>query len=402
MPESLNQAFEALRDWLSGAVGAVADSPAWSALWKMASTPQGTALVVTVFVALGLGILVGYLWGRPRPTAPAVEPAAAAPPADPRPGETRPAPSLPEVRLSADASAAALRDTLAGRGFAADAVAARVAAFVAGLPATGSTLGTLQAEDAETAPLIGAAARALDGGDLDAAVRNLDLARGRFDILGRAQAKRAGGLRLASVAAATVAGDLEMSRCNYTAAAALYGRGLGLLQRTDGERIMPLLAKRATALFRAGAGADADALLQRAVRIAEESFGKDHPETAKALSRLAFVRFATGKAGDADRLYRRALAIDEKALGADHPDVATDLNNLAQLILRSENRAAAEPLFRRTLAIRQKALGPAHPDTVGVTRAYAELLRQLNRAAEADRLLAGATTIGRQAQPVAG
>lgn len=392
MPESLNRAFESLWELIDNlGWGAIGDNPVWAALWKTATTPQGVAFIATVFAALGLGILAGALWARPRPPIPAVQPATALPPDEPR----LDAPPPP------DAPAAALRTALQGHGFSDAAVAMRIETFIAGLEHTRTTLGNLLAEDAETAPLIETAARALDSGDFDLAVRNLDLARGRFGASGRALANRAGSLRLAAITAATIAGDMEMSRCDYAAAAKLFARGLDLLQETEAARIVALLTKQATAVFRNGGAAEADTLLQRAVRVAEQAHGAAHPDVAKALGSLAFVRFAAGKPAEADQLYRRALAIDEAALGAEHPDVATDLSNLAQVVFRQGDLPAADPLLKRVLAIRQKALGPAHPETLRAARNYADLLRQMNRPQDANRILADAALARRQAERAA-
>lgn len=411
MAESLSQAFESMRDFVVGLWGSVADNPAWVSLWKTAATPQGASLVATVIAAFGVGLVVGRLWTRPRPEAPATAPEPDQRPVDRLLGEPsvdEPPTSEPpltdpemEAPLRPDAAAAALRAALAERGFADAAIDVRVDTFAAGLAETGVALKALLAEDAETAPLVRAARHALDGGDLEGAIRNLDLARGRLGASSRPLANRAAGLRHAAAAAAGLAGDLEMSRCDYAAAARLFGRACELLGRGEGERLVPLLTKRATAAFRAGAARDADTLLQRAVVIAEQVYGRDHPETAKAVSRLGFVRFATGKVDDAERLYRRALATDEKALGPEHPDLAVDLNNLAQLKIRQEDRAAAEPLLRRALAIRQKTQGAGHADTVRAVRAFADFLRQTDRAQEANRLLATVAVARREAERAA-
>ena len=397
MAESLNRAFESLRELIDGlGWGTIADSPVWTALWKTAVSLQGVAFIATVFAALGLGILAGRLWARPRPPVPAAQPVAAPSPDLPPPDEPRlDAPPPP------DAPATALRAALQSRGLSDEAVAMRVETFVAGLTKTRAVLGNLLGEDAETAPLIETAARAFDSGDFDGAVRNLDLARGRFGASGRALANQAGSLRLAAATAATLAGDLEMSRCDYTAAAKLFARALERLQETEAARVVALLTKQATAVFRSGGAAEADTLLQRAVRVAEQTHGAENPEVAKALGSLAFVRFATGKPVEAEQLYRRALAIDETALGADHPDVATDQSNLAQLMLRQGNLPAAEPLLKRALAIRQNALGPAHPETLRAARNYADLLRRTNRPQDANQVLAAAALARRQAERAA-
>ena len=59
---------------------------------------------------------------------------------------------------------------------------------------------------------------------------------------------------------------------------------------------------------------------------------------------------------------KKALQVAEQNVGPDHPDVATSLNNLAVLYQVQGQYAQAEPLYKRSLAIREKALGPDHPD----------------------------------------
>jgi tetratricopeptide (TPR) repeat protein len=58
---------------------------------------------------------------------------------------------------------------------------------------------------------------------------------------------------------------------------------------------------------------------------------------------------------------KKALEVAEQTVGPDHPSVATSLNNLAALYKTQGQYAQAEPLYKRSLAIREKALGPDHP-----------------------------------------
>lgn len=60
---------------------------------------------------------------------------------------------------------------------------------------------------------------------------------------------------------------------------------------------------------------------------------------------------------------RRALKIDEDSFGKDHPEVATDLISLGSLFQATNRGGDAEPLFRRALKIYEDSLGPDHPST---------------------------------------
>ena len=119
-------------------------------------------------------------------------------------------------------------------------------------------------------------------------------------------------------------------------------------------------------LYKIGKHADAVSIAQRAITLAEQQSGADHPSVAQSLEKLAILYFRQGRYVDAEPLHRRALAIREGTLGPDHPDVAATQNNLAVVLHTQGRHDDAEPLFQRALRIRERVLGPDHPD-VGTT-----------------------------------
>jgi CHAT domain-containing protein/Tfp pilus assembly protein PilF len=110
-----------------------------------------------------------------------------------------------------------------------------------------------------------------------------------------------------------------------------------------------------------GKYAEAEPLYQRALRIYEKALGLKHRNVATSLLNLAALYRDQGKYAEAEPLYQRALRIYEKALGAEHPAVATSLNSLALLYGNQGKYAEAEPLHQRALRIKEKALGTEHP-----------------------------------------
>ena len=82
------------------------------------------------------------------------------------------------------------------------------------------------------------------------------------------------------------------------------------------------LNEKATSLYEQGRYEEAVKFAEEALKIAEETFGPDHPNMAQSLNNLAELYRAQGKYAEAEPLVKRALAIWEKALGKDHPDVA--------------------------------------------------------------------------------
>lgn len=63
----------------------------------------------------------------------------------------------------------------------------------------------------------------------------------------------------------------------------------------------------------------------------EQQLGFDHPDTANSLHNLAGLYYAMGRYGEAEPLYGRALAIAEQQLGVNHPLIVTIRNNFRQL-----------------------------------------------------------------------
>ena len=90
---------------------------------------------------------------------------------------------------------------------------------------------------------------------------------------------------------------------------------------------------------------------KKALEVAEQNVGPDHPDVATSLNNLASLYNNQGHYAQAEPLYKRALAIDEKALGPDHPSVATSLNNLAELYRAMNRDDEADPLEQRAARI---------------------------------------------------
>src|SRR5213594_1201430 len=86
------------------------------------------------------------------------------------------------------------------------------------------------------------------------------------------------------------------------------------------------LIQEATDLFRAGKYDRAVAVAQKALQVAEQKVGPNHPDVATSLNNLAALYKTRGDYAKAEPLFQRALAIKEKTLGPNHPSVATSLN----------------------------------------------------------------------------
>jgi tetratricopeptide (TPR) repeat protein len=121
-----------------------------------------------------------------------------------------------------------------------------------------------------------------------------------------------------------------------------------------------LLNRAATYQQAQGRPFDAHPLFQRALHLAEATYGHDHPEVADALNDLGHALQVMGRPADAQPLHLRALEIDATAHGRDHPAVASDLNHLAMALRDLGWTLYARELFEHAKRIDEAAYGPDH------------------------------------------
>lgn len=199
------------------------------------------------------------------------------------------------------------------------------------------------------------------------------------------------------------------------------------------------LAQRSTELSRLGKYHEAIELATRALHIRENVFGKEHPDTAISLLKLAYLNREIGAYAQARALALRALTIDRRVLGAEHErvgdcfdvlggierdageltkseiyyrgalrikeasrgpnDLSTGntLNNLALTCKEKADYAQAESLYRRALDIKETALGPTHPETAIGLANLASLYEEMREFGKAEPLFKRALEIGEKA-----
>ncbi len=107
-------------------------------------------------------------------------------------------------------------------------------------------------------------------------------------------------------------------------------------------------------LYERGQYSEAVRVAEDALKVAEKTFGPDHPDLAMSLNKLALLYLVQGKYAESEPLQKRALAIFEKALGLDHPDVATVCENLARCYRELGKEKDAEELEARAKKIRSR------------------------------------------------
>jgi len=105
--------------------------------------------------------------------------------------------------------------------------------------------------------------------------------------------------------------------------------------------------------------AGARAHLERAVLVAETTFGPNHADVGTCLNNLGSVLQDQGDLDGARSNYERALAIAEGAYRPD-PGLATRLSNLGCLLRDQGDLPGALQYLERALAVAEAALGPEH------------------------------------------
>ena len=122
------------------------------------------------------------------------------------------------------------------------------------------------------------------------------------------------------------------------------------------------LSEQVFMLYHQGRYSEASELAERAVQVAEKTFGPDHPNVAQSLNDLAEIYKAQGRYAEAVPICKRIVAVVARLLGPDHLHMATAILNLATLYRAQGHYADAEPLYCQVLSIHSKALEKDHLD----------------------------------------
>ena len=180
------------------------------------------------------------------------------------------------------------------------------------------------------------------------------------------------------------------TRARYEQAEPLYKRALKIAEEAFGKedtKLAVYLNNLAALYYHTNRLEQAEKLYKIALEINEEAFGEEHHEVASNLNNLALLFKATNRLEQAEPLYKRALKINKELFGLDHPEVAKSLNNLAEFYRVANRLEQAEKLFRRALQIRRESLGKNHPDYATSLNDLGNLLKDDNRLNEAETLL---------------
>lgn len=129
---------------------------------------------------------------------------------------------------------------------------------------------------------------------------------------------------------------------------------------------------------------------RKALRTAENAFGRDDPRTTNAKAALGAAYLEIGNPLAAGPLLREVVASIERAEPHDASALAGVVGDLAQTV---EHPSEAESLYRRALELAEHAHGPDHSATALALNNLSAFLRKQGRADEAEPLMRRALRI---------
>jgi tetratricopeptide (TPR) repeat protein len=140
-------------------------------------------------------------------------------------------------------------------------------------------------------------------------------------------------------------GDVETAAGRFRSAIEL-ARGLAA---RDPRPLARSYTDYGVVLVLQGRAQEADPLVQWALSVREQRFGRDSVQAATTLHVLTLIASAQMQYPRAEALCTRAIDIWEARLGPDHPLITVGQNDLATLYLQQRKYSQAEVLFRQIL-----------------------------------------------------
>ena len=182
----------------------------------------------------------------------------------------------------------------------------------------------------------------------------------------------------------------------YAAALAAGQRALAIAEQALGPNhpdVARSLHTVATVLAGLGDYAAAMRLFERATQINEQVLQPGERETARASWFIRELLPLSGYGSDDAELFERVLAIRGNQRGLADPRTAESLGNLAALLSTADDYRRTRPLFERALEAQERLLGPDHPEVGAAAGNLADVLSRTGEDDRAKRLYERAVTI---------
>ena len=122
-------------------------------------------------------------------------------------------------------------------------------------------------------------------------------------------------------------------------------------------------------------------------------FGQGPVTEWEVLTSEVMKLYSSGDYTQGVKVAKRALQVAQQNDGPDHPNVALSLSNLAELYEAQREYAKAESLYKRSLEIMEKAFSQDDPFLVPILLNMASLYNNIGRENEAHRMMERANKI---------
>ena len=113
----------------------------------------------------------------------------------------------------------------------------------------------------------------------------------------------------------------------------------------------------------------------------------------EALTSEVMKLYSSGDYTQGIKVAERALQVAQQNDGHDHPNVALSLSNLAEFYEAQREYTKAEPLYKRSLEILERVYGNDNPFLVPTLLNMASLYKETGRENEAQRMMERANKI---------
>lgn len=118
-------------------------------------------------------------------------------------------------------------------------------------------------------------------------------------------------------------------------------------------------------------------LYEFALKMCGEKLGEDHALFATIINNMGITLRDEGNLNEARQMFERALELSEKTFGESHPNVAIRLSNLALILSKLGDLTGAKQMYERALEITEKNFGKDHPKVATIMNNLGLLLEDL-------------------------
>jgi tetratricopeptide (TPR) repeat protein/predicted Ser/Thr protein kinase len=141
----------------------------------------------------------------------------------------------------------------------------------------------------------------------------------------------------------------------------MFGRASATFDDLGGPERAASHERMAASLHALGRVAEAREHMDSAIRLLDETYGKEHPHTVRLRGNLVLVLLDEGRPADALELAQSVLETKRRVFGAEHVQIGMALGNVGLAQAALDRHAEAVQSFRASLPLWEQTVGPDHP-----------------------------------------